>query len=104
MEPNNNNKKKQRVSIPDNPPMVRIISNISHKEDNEEQSQTMNEYFRNVQLSHMGFLSDSGKGPEFDPETLAKVVRAYCVPSVNLFNEKIMNLIYSFTNPNLEED
>lgn len=100
----NNKKKKQKVTIPDNPPLVRTISNLSHKEDNEGQSQTTNEYFRNVQLSRMGFLSDSGKGPEFDPETLARAVRADCVPNDKNFCEKTMNIIYSFMNTNPEED
>ena len=62
------------VSFNDKPTLIRTISNLYNKEDNKKYSQSDNEYQRNCRMKLLGFLQNTGKETEFDPDTLAREI------------------------------
>lgn len=96
--------KTKRVSFSEKPPLIRAISNPHNKDDNKRYTQSDNEYERNKRMKLLGFLSNTGTEPGFDPETLAKEIRNDCAKGDENFCRRAMKFLSGIVTYDTEYD
>ena len=96
--------KTKRVSFSEKPPLIRAISNPYNKDDNKRYTQSDNEYERNKRMKLLGFLSNTGTGPGFDPEILANEIRNDCAKGDENFCRRAMKFLSGIVTYDTDDD